>query len=771
MQDYPNAVGSPNGVFSIDADHPSVMNETKIDIPLNFNVINLTGIQAFAVLDTLLVDNGDVAVLPQLPSTLEIVNLNGCNLTSLPTLPSGLIELNVRGNNLSTLPVLPSTLKKLITTSNSQLSSLPTLPNGLEELIVVSNDLSTLPTLPTSLKTLYCNLNSQISSLPTLPTGLQTLDCSNTSISSIPAVPISLRYLSFQYCNVTTIPTLPNELGILYCQGNSITTLPDPLPDSLYLLKFNNNQVTVIPELPEILQTLDCRFNPLTCLPVLPQSLYDLEFDDNVITCLPNYLPFMTTELAIPLCIANDPIDNPNLCSQAEGITGFAFKDTANNCLDEQWTLHSVPLLLENTLGDTLQSTSTAFNGLYMFSAAQDDYLVRVDTSAIPTSLEIVCPVNNEIAASNTGSPVSFDNNFGLECNGFDIAAMGATPTGYVFPGQTHSLSMRAGDVSNFAGMQCADGISGEILVSVSGPADTIIFNGMPTIINDSTANYVVSNFGTFDLDSINWYITTDTTATVADSFYVSIIVSTPMPGDLDPINDTVYVVYPVVNSYDPNKKVVYPQDVQVGFDDPFTYTIYFQNTGSAPAINIRLEDIIDPNLDLSTFEFLAASHNHVYTIDNSSRKLTVRYPNIFLVDSTTSFDESIGYFKFRINPYSGLSAGTVVQNTVDIYFDFNTPITTNTTENLFYDELGVNEIEALNARLYPNPATHVINIVSTQEIKLLEVFHMNGTLVKSTSQLGTKFTLDVADLERGTYIVRLHSTKGIVSKKFVKIQ
>lgn len=769
-QEYASAVGTPGGIFSIDASHPSVANETKVDIPLGFNVIDLTGIEAFTILDTLLVSNGDVAILPQLPTTLTILDLNGCEMTSLPALPSGLLILNVRANNLTSLPILPGGLEELITTSNTQLSSLPALPSSLKRLIAVQNNLSAIPTLPASLEWFDCSFNSLLTTLPTIPANVERFECNNNSnITSVPAVPSSIRYFSIQNCDVAALPVLPNELRTLYCGGNSITVLPDPLPDSLSTLNFYNNQISVLPELPDSLQQLECGFNQLSCLPVLPQSIYDLEFANNFITCLPNYLPIMTTELSIPLCLANDAIDNPNLCSQAEGITGFAFKDTANNCLDEQWTLHAVPLLLENTLGDTLQSTSTAFNGLYMFSATPDDYVVRVDTSAIPSSLEVVCPSTNEIAASNTGTPVSFDNNFGLQCNGFDIAAMGATPTGFVFPGQQHKLTVRAGDVSNFAGMHCADGISGEILVSVSGPADTIIFNGLPTVINDSTANYSVSDFGTFDLDSIKWLITTDTTATFTDSFYVSIIVSTPMPGDLSPFNDTVFVVYPVVNSYDPNKKVVSPGDVQVGYDDPFTYTIYFQNTGNAPAINIRLEDIIDPNLDLSTFEFLTASHNQVYTINNDSRKLTIRYPNIFLVDSTTSFDASIGYFKFRINPYSGLPVGTIIQNTVDIYFDFNAPITTNTTENLFYDELGVTEINELTALLFPNPATNELNITSAQEIKLLEVYQMNGAKVISQEQQGTNFTLNVAHLEKGTYIVRLHSAEGIVTKKFVK--
>jgi uncharacterized repeat protein (TIGR01451 family) len=64
-----------------------------------------------------------------------------------------------------------------------------------------------------------------------------------------------------------------------------------------------------------------------------------------------------------------------------------------------------------------------------------------------------------------------------------------------------------------------------------------------------------------------------------------------------------------VVNSYDPNMKEVYPVNVLPGYDDWFTYTIHFQNTGNAPAFNIRLRDTLDANLDINSFEVRGYSH------------------------------------------------------------------------------------------------------------------------------------------------------------------
>jgi uncharacterized repeat protein (TIGR01451 family) len=67
-----------------------------------------------------------------------------------------------------------------------------------------------------------------------------------------------------------------------------------------------------------------------------------------------------------------------------------------------------------------------------------------------------------------------------------------------------------------------------------------------------------------------------------------------PTPLDGDTSNNVYDFCYKVVNSYDPNMKEVYPVNVLPGYDDWFTYTIHFQNTGNAPAFNIRLRDTLD---------------------------------------------------------------------------------------------------------------------------------------------------------------------------------
>ena len=68
-----------------------------------------------------------------------------------------------------------------------------------------------------------------------------------------------------------------------------------------------------------------------------------------------------------------------------------------------------------------------------------------------------------------------------------------------------------------------------------------------------------------------------------------------------------------VVGSYDPNDKLVSDEvleETQVQGGHTLTYTVRFQNTGSAEAIHVRIEDELDETrLDLSTLSMVAASH------------------------------------------------------------------------------------------------------------------------------------------------------------------
>jgi uncharacterized repeat protein (TIGR01451 family) len=141
----------------------------------------------------------------------------------------------------------------------------------------------------------------------------------------------------------------------------------------------------------------------------------------------------------------------------------------------------------------------------------------------------------------------------------------------------------------------------------------------------------------------------------------------------------------PIVDSFDPNDKQVSP----IGFTEnnyvrPGTeleYTIRFQNTGTAEAVNIVVIDTLSTDLDMTRFQMMSVSHPYKLAVSGKGRPiLTWTFTNINLPDSTTNEPESHGYIKFKIKPNEGIAEGTIIENFADIYFDFNEPVRTNTT-------------------------------------------------------------------------------------------
>jgi gliding motility-associated-like protein len=143
----------------------------------------------------------------------------------------------------------------------------------------------------------------------------------------------------------------------------------------------------------------------------------------------------------------------------------------------------------------------------------------------------------------------------------------------------------------------------------------------------------------------------------------------------------------PILDSYDPNDKQVYPSGVTsqhniIGTEE-LEYVIRFQNTGTAPAYNVIVRDAIDESLDLSTLNVGASSHNYSFKVEGEGKaELVWTFNNIMLPDSTSDEPGSHGFIKYKIKPLKGLARGTKIRNKAGIYFDFNSPVITNEVFN-----------------------------------------------------------------------------------------
>lgn len=255
-----------------------------------------------------------------------------------------------------------------------------------------------------------------------------------------------------------------------------------------------------------------------------------------------------------------------------------------------------------------------------------------------------------------------------------------------------------------------------------------------------------------------------------AQHFYTSSIIPTGSISDCGTYNNSGSLLQILGNSYDPNDKNAstdymnenYPLGYLDAFvDDALTYTIRFQNTGTAPAQNIYIIDTLSTMLDWSSFTLLEASHP-MQVVNLGNGIMRFEFDQIWLADSTTNEPESHGHLTYRINELPTNAIMSVIENTAYIYFDWNAPIVTNTTfhQNMWLDN--VTELEGALG-IYPNPAQTEIQ-VELYEPSIILIKDLNGKTIFNQEVLpGQK--IDIQEFKSGIYLIESKNQHG----KFIK--
>ena len=241
----------------------------------------------------------------------------------------------------------------------------------------------------------------------------------------------------------------------------------------------------------------------------------------------------------------------------------------------------------------------------------------------------------------------------------------------------------------------------------------------------------------------------------------------TPMVNDEVLYDNTSAIKQIVVGSYDPNDKTCLEGET-VGPDmigEYVHYLIRFENTGTYPAENVVVKDMIDlAKFDLATLIPLKGSHDFYTRIKDNKVEFIFENINLDFNDPTND-----GYVAFKIKTKSDLVVGDTFSNDANIYFDYNFPITTNTYTTT---------IEALNTQdfdfgsqftLYPNPVKEVLNFNSKENLNIqsVEIYNMLGQIVISVPNATT--SIDISTLTKGNYFVKVNTEKGSANTKFVK--
>jgi len=253
-----------------------------------------------------------------------------------------------------------------------------------------------------------------------------------------------------------------------------------------------------------------------------------------------------------------------------------------------------------------------------------------------------------------------------------------------------------------------------------------------------------------------------------------------PVAGDANTICNQSYWEVLTTGSFDPNDIVV-DQDTLLTTQFPMSpyleYIIRFQNTGNDTAFTVKVLNPVDTNfLDLSSFEFVTASHPVDLNWINWEKNMYFQFDNILLPDSNVNEPASHGFVRYRIKPKSTLIVGDSITNNAAIYFDFNAPVITNTAVTRIVLPTSINESIAIfdNMQLYPNPANSILFIesgnISASGSRIIITDVAGRTIFsKPITSATSKHNLNISYLSQGTYFVQLQAGDKISRGRFVK--
>ncbi len=239
---------------------------------------------------------------------------------------------------------------------------------------------------------------------------------------------------------------------------------------------------------------------------------------------------------------------------------------------------------------------------------------------------------------------------------------------------------------------------------------------------------------------------------------------------DADLSNNTAISQQLVTGSFDPNDKLARSSSGSsttyvIGQDEWIDYTIRFQNTGTDTAFNVLITDTLPTTLDPATVQWGPTSHSCTRSMA-SNGTLKFLFTNILLPDSNANEAASHGFVNFRIRPRNPVLPGITIENTANIYFDFNPPVITEPSVLVAEFSTGVAELIGVpDMVLLPNPTDGMLTVCLRDDSFAggwLRVLAMDGRLVFEERVTSNKIDLDLSALASGPYTIHIISPQDL---------
>ena len=458
-------------------------------------------------------------------------------------------------------------------------------------------------------------------------------------------------------------------------------------------------------------------------------------------------------------------------------ITGYVYQDLNSNCLKDS-----------NESGLAGKIIKAMPGNYYAVTDVNGDYSLFVDTgftytvSCIPSQYwNQSCPASSGTYNVNISSlaPNSYGNNFADTLTAYCSDLKLSIGTNFFRRCLNNNINIC---YSNSGTVMAANAV-----VTVS--FDSLIIPLSSSIPWVQAGNNYIFNIDTIQPGQWGSFYITDSVSCAAVIGLQSECVWAAIHSDTaecDTANNTAHDCHYIIGSCDPNGKEVAAQDnINNGYlqqenitaSDTLTYLIRFQNTGSDTAFTVVVRDTLSPYLDASTVESGAASHPYTFRIYGQGI-LEWTFNNTLLTDSISNELASHGFIKFSVRQISGNLPGTIIKNNAAIWFDYNQPVTTDTTINIIPLAIGVNNTSANYSTVivYPNPFTTqtILKIYSSQNIENaeLKIIDIYGREIKTLSGINSSETkIERGNLASGIYFYKLFNSNAVLGSGKIVVE
>lgn len=741
-------------------------------------------------------------------------NLNHLNVSEFPQLThldcsdNNLISLDLSDNqNLTYLECRRNVLSELEIDHLIQLEHLRCTNNLISELRLI--DFQELEFLDCSYN-LLSELPIQLYNLP----NLTSLNCGGNNLEQLDVTSLPrLSYLNFSDCPSLKSFNLKNDsLDILSCSNTGLTALDlstSPLLTSLYcyegqleslniasnillenLYCYENNLQSLDFYIHPELEHINCSYNQLTELNLSNcPKLDDIDCRLNQISFLnirngstvTSSLNIYNAPMQYVCCdgsdyqqVADRLVNMPGatygqLCSTIPGagieeVKGHNYLSTNGQDCSDQMNLNSP--IKYSLIGND-------FSGK-IISRGKDEYSLIVPSTAFTLRPEFesnyfsTIPDSVNIDFPDTPSPFYADWCF-IPIGDIDDLNIVIIPTSEARPGFESDYKI----VYTNKGTTT---LSGEITFQFDNEVTTYTSaQPEPGVQNENLLVWNYEDLQPFESSSICVTFTHNTPMDIPplnggeDLKFLAHIY--PVDNDATFRNNEFLLCQTVVNSYDPNDKTCLEGEtvLEEMIGEYIHYLIRFENTGTASAINVVIKDQIDTKkFDLNSLQIVDSSHDMSVEIDETNTVEFI-FENIYLPFQDALND---GYVLFKIKTLPTLSLGDSFENTAEIYFDFNFPIITNTANTEIVLPVSTKDLEAQNVfvSLHPNPAGDHINVDCNIPINKIDIYDVQGRLVKQVSKIGSDNSIKVntENLSKGIYLLHLETNQGFNVQKVI---